>query len=624
MPTPLTYQQLLQEQDRKVQLSGLNEQTAANRATALRNFLRANTLHVEDVVGNEMRIQYPDALETFLETLRTQGRSPRSITNTKAAMRPWKEAVVEFDTLQALAAEKPTPFIESLLSLIGDRPVTRVAQQAGIPKDMLLGWLRGKIPRCSNVTYVLRLEGFFGAESNLLVQLSGMKVKGERQESIGGTPAPIEYRNDLGELTRIIYAVKPRIDSPLRQQWTEFLRYKTMAVPLYKRAKRGRWRVSPCPLTAMTQTNWWAFLDGREVASARMGWQFTSTFLGWLKMSTEVGGKGLREAQVQTMAWLAVPDHLEEFLNWRADRARKRNQGFMQFLAFVASIVRPRTGYLLQRPELQQSLPRELRKERWDTLCARQFELVEQLTGAYYNEIEVSRDSFEPIKHILDYAAPMDAMADMIQRLRADRPLGNRRREAIWSRNLVLLKILLSNPLRKRNLAHLTWRADNTGHVYQRVDGSWWIKIPKNEFKNSYGAAGDIAYDSPIHATAWPDIERYIHRHRPALMVAPTDLVFLTMKEKGAEPTHRPWVELGQTVATLTAKYLVRCRGIGPHAFRHIVASSILKADGGDFKTAALVLNDRIQTVERHYASLRSGDGAVRMAELLDSSFRRM
>ncbi|OZI33782.1 hypothetical protein CEK29_21145 [Bordetella genomosp. 5] len=127
-----------------------------------------------------------------------------------------------------------------------------------------------------------------------------------------------------------------------------------------------------------------------------------------------------------------------------------------------------------------------------------------------------------------------------------------------------------------------------------------------------------------MHFTAWRDIERYLHKHRPALMVAPTNLVFLTMKEKRADAVHRPWVELGQTVAELTAKYLVRCKGIGPHAFRHLVASSILKADGGDFKTAALVLNDRIQTVERHYASLRSGDGAARMAELLDSSFRRM
>jgi hypothetical protein len=54
------------------------------------------------------------------------------------------------------------------------------------------------------------------------------------------------------------------------------------------------------------------------------------------------------------------------------------------------------------------------------------------------------------------------------------------------------------------------------------------------------------------------------------------------------------------------------------------VATSILKADGGDYKTAALVLNDRIQTVEKHYAGIRSSDGADRMAKLLEGPFSRM
>lgn len=67
-----------------------------------------------------------------------------------------------------------------------------------------------------------------------------------------------------------------------------------------------------------------------------------------------------------------------------------------------------------------------------------------------------------------------------------------------------------------------------------------------------------------------------------------------------------------------------RCAGINAHAFRHLVATSILKADGGDYKTAALVLNDRTQTVEKHYAGLRSNDGAERMGTLLKSQFNRM
>ncbi len=59
-------------------------------------------------------------------------------------------------------------------------------------------------------------------------------------------------------------------------------------------------------------------------------------------------------------------------------------------------------------------------------------------------------------------------------------------------------------------------------------------------------------------------------------------------------------------------------------AFRHIVATAILKTDEGSVKTAALVLNDRETTVEKHYSGLRSGDGAVRMAELLAPTLAKM
>ena len=302
-----------------------------------------------------------------------------------------------------------------------------------------------------------------------------------------------------------------------------------------------------------------------------------------------------------------------------------RNQGQMQFLATIASLVRPRFGYLRQRPELQRTLPAQYQDEQWEELCDRQFELVEQLVSAYHGEIGVSRNSFDPIRNVIDLPQPMDAVADMVQRMRADRPVGRHPRyEAVWARNLVLIKLLASNALRRRNLAHLTWRADNTGHLYQKEDRSWWIHIPRQQFKNTCGAAGDFDYDSPVHPSAWADIEKYLFVHRKMMMRGPTDLVFLTLEDRRSAGKNRPWLEMSATVSALTNRYLLRSPGIGPHAFRHIVATSILKADGGDHKTAAKVLNDRVSTVEKHYAGLRSADGAVRMAELLDGPFSRM
>ncbi len=624
--TQLTYQTLIDNQQRQVTLEGLNEQTASNRATALRGFLHANGLHLQDVVGDEMRTRHAEAVERFMRALLADGKSARALSNTKSAFRHWKDAVVSYDAIQAVQAGKNTPFQSTLVSLFEQHPAGRVAKNAGIPRDMLYGWIKGKLPRPSNVRYVLRLEAFFGLERNSLVQLSGMRLMGQRQPSIGEEPTPIIYRTILGDLTRQIYGVKPEPGSRLRQQWTELMRYKTSAAILsgLKRTKRGQWRFSPCPLTAVTDANWWAFLDGREVASARYGWFTTSAYLGWLAMSTEAGGAGIGADEVQTMAWLAVPDFVEAYLDWRKSRTGKRNRGAIQALAFLAALVRPRFGFLRQNPSWQSTLPERYRSIDWDSLCDQQFELLEQLTASYHREIEVSRNSFEPLQHILQLKNPMEAVADMIQRMRAARPVGVPRKEAVWARDLVLIKLLASNPLRRRNLAHLTWRADNTGELYQKLDKSWWIRIPKHKFKNWYGAAQDIPYDSPIHQSAWVDIEKYLFVYRPLLMVAPTDLFFLTRKEKKLDAKHTPWVDMGATVAKLTSQYLPQCSGFGSHAFRHLAATSILKADGGDFKTAALVLNDRIGTVEKHYAFLRSGEGSTRMAELLNSAFSRM
>lgn len=382
--------------------------------------------------------------------------------------------------------------------------------------------------------------------------------------------------------------------------------------------------MSPCPLTAKTRTNWWAFLDGHEVASARYCWGNTSMYLGWLVMSTAAGGAGFKAEDVETMAWLVVPDHIEAYLDWRKSRTGKRNQGTMLVLAFMTALVRPKFGFLRQHPEWLSTLPKRYQQVGWEELCDQQLDLLQQLAASYQSEIEVSRDSFEPLRNILQLKNPMEAVADMIQRMRAARPVGSARRESVWARDLVLIKILASNPLRRENLAHMTWRADNTGHLYQRIDKSWWIRIPKSEFKNWYGAAQDVPYDSPVHKSAWVDIEKYLYTYWPMLMISPTDLFFLTRKERKPGAQHEPWVDTGQAVKRLTAEYLPNCPGFGSHAFRHLAATSILKADGGDFKTAALVLNDRVNTVERHYACLRSGEGSTRMAELLDSAFSQM
>lgn len=637
MRQPLTYSELFDTYQQRSLFENLNPQTSANRGVALRKFLEANCLFINDVVGPEMRMDFPAAVERFIRKLTAESKSARAISNTLSLLRTWKAMVVEADTVAAQQAGEDNAFVTNLKNLLREQNVALVARQAGIPLDMLRGWLLGKRPRGSSVKYITRLEKFFAVENNFLVLLSGAKAPGARVENVGGETKPIQYRNILGELTRVEFCIKPSLNSPLRNQWEKFLEYKTNARNIKKRTRRGKWRISPCPLMVPSDSNWWSFLpvknggqiELREVASARIAGAKVSAFLGWLRLDPEAGGAGIPPSEVETLAWLAHPAYIEQYLDWMKARVGARNKGATQFLAFLASLVRPSTGYLWQCPELANTLPDGHRPAEWHVMCQSTFDVVQELTAAYDDELEVTRDSFEPIMHILQLPQPMDAIVDMVQRMRADRPVTNARAEAIWSRDIVLIKLLASNPLRLRNLAHLSWRSDNSGELHQREDKSWWLKISKTKFKNTKGAAGDREYyECQVNPAAWRDIEKYLAVHRPKLLQANTDLFFLTANAgpRGRKDNERPvpWNDLGRRVKELTARYLYKCPGIGCHAFRHIVATSILKAPGGDFKTAALVLYDRVATVEKHYAFLTANEGGERMSTLLAASFSKM
>jgi integrase len=251
------------------------------------------------------------------------------------------------------------------------------------------------------------------------------------------------------------------------------------------------------------------------------------------------------------------------------------------------------------------------------------FNECKALNKALQSEKSCSRNPLAPIASIVQLDSPMEAIADMLVRMRRDRPGTGGVGEAIWGRDLVLIKLLVSTALRQRNLSLLTWRPDNTGMLYQRPDGTWWVRIEKKLFKNVVGAAGRNDYDVPVLEMAHGDISRYLKVYRPRLMQHPTDLVFLAAPRTD-RTSHRPWTDLSKRVAELTRRYLWRCPGVGPHSFRHIVATSVLKGTNNDYKSAALILNDKVSTVEKAYAHVTSGDATRKMEVALKGVFSRM
>lgn len=644
-PEPLTYAQLLNNQSQLLELGQLNPQTAANRATALRQFLRTNHVQVEDVVGLEMRPHFLIAIERLVTSLRAEGRSDRSISNTRSALMPWKLAVIADDTLRALENSQPTPFVEVLRRSLAGQPVDPVSRQCGVPRAMLYGWLAGKMPRRSSAMYLRRIESFFGLEGESLLALAGITGSTRASQRVGEA-SPIEYREKLGERSRNEYYLVPPLDSPLRQQWKMLMRYKTAAVPTLSRSSTGRWTFSALLVVTERPASWFAFLDGVEVPTAKAAWSQTAAYLGWMSLPPDRGGLGMAAGDLQTLAWLAVPDFIEAYLEWLKKRCGgKRTRSTAEFLSLASCLVREKVGFLAQQPVFLGSLPERFRSEKWRELCGRQSAYIAKLQQAFKPELVSGRDSFEPIRSITELPQPLEAIADMVQRMRMDRPIGCATSEAIWARDIFMVKLFVSNPLRLRNMAALTWSRGNVdgkrptdrGCLYQRTDGSWWLFVPKHLQKNRRSTE-TRDYDSPVHQSVCGDLERYLLRHRNDLVRWPTDLVFLNRTRdpsrlekvrrgdyKTAAPKgHSAFMEMSKRLFVLTRKYLWKSDGIGSHAFRHLVATAILKTDGGDIKTAALVLNDAEATVAKHYSGMRSGDGAIRMGALLNKTLSRM
>ena len=162
--SPTTYQDLLTTQERLVRQGNTNPRTAANRASALRSFLKIHNIQLEDPIGQEFRTTYREHVEQFIEHLRIEGRKQHNITNTLAALRPWREMVVAIDTDRAVAGDNLAPFNQALTRLLDSHSIANLAKQLSIPVDMLYGWLKGKKPRLSNASHVYRIEKFFGVE----------------------------------------------------------------------------------------------------------------------------------------------------------------------------------------------------------------------------------------------------------------------------------------------------------------------------------------------------------------------------------------------------------------------------------------------------------------------------
>lgn len=385
----------------------------------------------------------------------------------------------------------------------------------------------------------------------------------------------------------------------LECEWQAFVSFKTRAYPPDGFERNGSWRLR----------------HGKSV-TANINKAYLSSFFGYLCLNSDNKKLKLRGLDFPhdrlSLALLGDKSLVERYIEFKRHRAgNKYTSETISFLSLCASLLRAGTGYLAQHPEFGDRLTEKISIEDWDVWCEAAYKRFVQLKKHLNegNRIRQGRDVEEPLRAILSERQPLTVLKKFRDSVEFNAPpnTADLHARAIHKRNLLLIDMLISNPLRVKHFSMMNWREDNKGNLYQKADGSWWLRFKARDFKNERGAAAANGYDVEIVDYLWKDIETYLIEHRDNLLGdVKSNLVFVRSSRclrrslKHSVPQLKPQV-IGRLLRALTQAHIPGCPGFGPHGFRHIVATHYIKNHIDGYELVARILHNRVETVRRAY-----------------------
>ncbi len=351
-------------------------------------------------------------------------------------------------------------------------------------------------------------------------------------------------------------------------------------------------------------------------------------------------GAGLSaELQNFSFASLLDTDCVQKWLEWTA----KRNSGYSEYqdgcLTRLRSWFSPEYGFITQDYDIAarvmgwESLPtgrmtavqseiywRRMRE--WEEICRETNRTFKQIRDSITSHKNSARKPPQTVRldPIYRHPDPLQLLEDMIERYRISEPNHlDRGGESwlVWCRNMALLELLRSNPIRNRNIREMTYRPDGTGSL-RRQGSKFLLYYVPHQVKNPRPGKR-IGYEALLseRASSWVDFYlENVWPNWPRSEKAAGDEVFLT--RRGNPFTKEA---LSQEIKSLTEDFLgEELPGFRTHAIRHIIATGWLKRHPNEFNTVALLLNDKLETVMETYAHLRVDDGMKKHHEEIDAA----
>lgn len=582
----------------------------ANFRTARNGWMKEFGFSESSPVGVEFGSDFTACVERYSDILGAEGKSSQTIADRRSILGVYREAWVEM--LQENATgDLEGDFAEVLSGLVEKSgiPVWQLLRDSGVKPGLFAHWRRGEIiPSTRYLPAVHKLETLFGLPCGALAAKLPHVMFGELgRMKTGLTP----YRKHLCGINSQQYLLK-EFPPSLQAEWNDLYLFYTDAAWLRTRGlqRNSKWRVREHDNQSPTA----------EIARRRVLEVFGYLTLPPNEENPRLGGKGFEPAAL-TLALFSDSEVIYGYLQFKKERTylKSYNAATHHLLILCLALLRPQTGFLWQSPEYGAKLPRPVPASEWHDWCKRHRSVLKSTLDDLVKEDEIkkTRDPFEPIRAIIvNNQHPLDSLFELADAYEADAPPRNAspQKKAIHYQCLFLIKFATLIPLRAFNFTVMTWRQDGTGNLYQKPDGSWWVRFGPSYLKNHKGAAKNSPFDVPLHESLYSCVEKYLFVHRPHLLGAgECDYVFRPGRPQEVTKTNRAGqtVErsfLSAQVRLITQRYVPNCPGFGLHAFRHLAATEYVKNNPAGYAVAAAVLHDREETIKRNYAWVLPAD----------------
>lgn len=603
-------------------------------------------------LGDELGAKFLSVLDEYLEDQKEQKKSKSTIADRRSIMWSVRESAAELIKLDGL----PEGFADALCYLVEDSPMTQeaITEAVGMVSHTLRKWKQGKkLPFLSSLPIIARLEQLFslqpGTLSNRLPHIS--MVFGDSRPRTCTTP----WREHLRLLQQFPYNLR-ELPPAVEAQFGDLVRFKTDDVWVEQQG-------------LVCDSEWRIRQNRGSAPTASVFYRATKCFMSFLHLPANADhlwlrGKGI-PFEALSLALCGDADLVLAYAEFMRERSYSQcyNTGIVTFIAHCKTLLKPETGFLRQQPRYGDLLTTPVPEGEWDRWCEsnrkRMLKFLSVLKKSKNRPLKMSRDPFDAVRNLIEGRQhPISALMEMAASMKQMIPWLEKYRPKhfhILMRDIAFVELITSFPMRIENFSMMTWiptdpadliacdkdyvETTAESNLYQKPDGSWWIRFKPWELKNAKGI------DVPVVESVLPSLKKYLFRHRPALNLAIKQAIIRRRAQVGLPPltpseehavelcpyVFRPSIicvyrtlpsklaglmgveqmdsnSLSYLMVKLSQKYIPDCKGFRVHAVRHIVASEYIKNYPNGYAVAAAALNITEAVVRKHYAWVRPCD----------------